>query len=103
VSSSENTLRCGAMGTFEVAALEAVTMAPALGIYANLGLIRAGGAGSLPLRLLCTPAHCGELCVDFPRNPVGRQGVRLAVRFAHARRLPRRRPIPAKWSGPGAG
>ena len=36
---SQNVLKAGAIGSFGVAALGAVMMAPALGIYANLGLI----------------------------------------------------------------
>jgi amino acid transporter len=55
---SDNKLRAGAMGTLGVAALGAVMMAPALGIYANLGLIGAEGGRAAPsiflLALLCT-------------------------------------------------
>ncbi|MFN7995944.1 MAG: APC family permease [Bryobacteraceae bacterium] len=55
---TEKTLRAGAMGTLGVAALGAVMMAPALGIYANLGLIGAEGGRVAPavflLALLCT-------------------------------------------------
>ena len=54
----ENTLRSGAMNTLGVAALGAVMMAPALVIYANLGLIGAEGGRVAPavflLALLCT-------------------------------------------------
>jgi len=55
---SDNVLRAGAMSTLGVAALGAVMMAPALGIYANLGLIGAEGGRVAPaiflLALLCT-------------------------------------------------
>jgi amino acid transporter len=51
-------LRAGAMSTLGVAALGAVMMAPALGIYANLGLIGAEAGRVAPaiflLALLCT-------------------------------------------------
>jgi amino acid transporter len=55
---SEKTLRAGAMSTLGLAALGAVMMAPALGIYANLGLIGAESGRAAPavflLALLCT-------------------------------------------------
>lgn len=58
MATPENTLRAGAMSTLGVAALGAVMMAPALGIYANLGLIGAEGGRVAPavflLALLCT-------------------------------------------------
>ena len=51
-------LRAGAMSTLGIAALGAVMMAPALGIYANLGLIGAEAGRTAPfiflLALLCT-------------------------------------------------
>jgi len=51
-------LQAGAMGAFGVAALGAVMMAPALGIYANLGLIGAEAGQVAPavflMALLCT-------------------------------------------------
>lgn len=51
-------LRAGAIGTFGVAALGAVMMAPALGIYANLGLIGAEAGRAAPavflMALICT-------------------------------------------------
>lgn len=54
----DRTLRAGAMSTLGVAALGAVMMAPALGIYANLGLIGAESGRVAPavflLALLCT-------------------------------------------------
>jgi amino acid transporter len=58
MAASEPALRAGAMSTLGVAALGAVMMAPALGIYANLGLIGAEGGKVAPavflLALLCT-------------------------------------------------
>lgn len=58
MSAPDNTLRAGAMSSLGVAALGAVMMAPALGIYANLGLIGAEAGRVAPavflLALLCT-------------------------------------------------
>ena len=51
-------LRAGSMSTLGIAALGAVMMAPALGIYANLGLIGSESGRTAPavflLALLCT-------------------------------------------------
>ncbi len=58
VNDKAPTLRAGAIGTFGIAALGAVMMAPALGIYANLGLIGAEAGRVAPavflLALCCT-------------------------------------------------
>jgi amino acid transporter len=58
MSTSDTALRAGAMSSLGVAALGAVMMAPALGIYANLGLIGAESGRVAPavflLALLCT-------------------------------------------------
>lgn len=55
---SRDVLKAGAIGTFGAAALGAVMMAPALGIYANLGLISADAGKAAPAvflaALLCT-------------------------------------------------
>lgn len=55
---SAGVLKAGALGTFGVAALGAVMMAPALGIYANLGLVSAEAGKVAPVvflaALLCT-------------------------------------------------
>lgn len=55
---SKHVLKAGALGSFGVAALGAVMMAPALGIYANLGLISAESGKIGPfvfiLALICT-------------------------------------------------
>jgi amino acid transporter len=45
-------LRAGALGSFGVAALGAVMMSPALGIYANLGLISASSGKTAPAEFL---------------------------------------------------
>jgi amino acid transporter len=50
--SSQNVLKAGALGSFGVAALGAVMMAPALGIYANLGLISAESGKTGPFVFL---------------------------------------------------
>src|SRR5712692_10362633 len=54
----KNVLRAGAIGAVGAAALGAVMMAPALGIYANLGLVSAGAGQAAPAvflaALLCT-------------------------------------------------
>ena len=49
---SQNVLKAGAIGSFGVAALGSVMMAPALGIYANLGLISAESGKTGPLVFL---------------------------------------------------
>src|SRR5579863_4975753 len=58
MSTPNTALRAGAMSSLGVAALGAVMMAPALGIYANLGLIGAEAGRVAPsvflLALLCT-------------------------------------------------
>src|SRR5215469_753125 len=55
---AETTLKASSLGVISVAALGSVMMAPALGIYANLGLISASSGIAAPavflISLLCT-------------------------------------------------
>lgn len=58
-------LRSGAIGTFGVAALGAVMMAPALGIYANLGLIGAEAGRVAPAVFLAALACILPTAVSY--------------------------------------
>ncbi len=49
---SEHVLKAGALGSFGAAALGAVMMSPALGIYANLGLISASAGKTAPAEFI---------------------------------------------------
>lgn len=50
---SGHVLKAGALGPFGAAALGAVMMSPALGIYANLGLISASAGKTAPAEFIC--------------------------------------------------
>jgi amino acid transporter len=63
--SKKGLLKAGAIGTFGVAALGAVMMAPALGIYANLGLIGAEAGRVAPAVFLAALACTLPTAVSY--------------------------------------
>ena len=64
-SKTRDRLKAGALGSFGVAALGAVMMAPALGIYANLGLISAASGKVGPLVFLLSLACTLPTAVSY--------------------------------------